>query len=105
MGFKGPTESAHANSKLDGWELKIFYDGKIPTAYPHDRQKEQFEIMVASLKKSARELGKSSELAGHIDELAKNSWQRVVEGRKKSLGANVPAKAPGHEEPARAPAR
>lgn len=105
MGFKGPTESAHANSKLDGWELKIFYDGKIPTAYPHDRQKEQFEIMVASLKKSARELGKSSELVGHIDELAKNSWQRVVEGRKKSLGANVPAKAAGHEEPARAPAR
>lgn len=105
MGFKGPTESAHANGKIDGWDLKIFYDGKTPTAYPHDRQKEQFEIMVASLKKSARELCKPSELAGHIDELAKSSWQRVVEGRKKPLGANGPVKPSAQPEPAKAPAR
>lgn len=109
MGFKGGVEKANTESRLDGWDLKIYYDGQKPTAYPFDRQKEQFEIVVNSLKKSARESGKDA-LPGAIDELSKVTWQRIVEARKKghaSPAAPTPpaAATPAPAEPAKKPSK
>jgi putative DNA primase/helicase len=73
------------NQRLNGADLQIGYDGDRPQAYPWDRARDQLARAVASLKKSAKELGMSDEVGQTLDTLQTKSWSRVKEARSAAL--------------------
>jgi putative DNA primase/helicase len=74
-----------ANQRLNGADLQIGYDGDRPQAYPWDRVRDQLVRTVASLKKSAKELGMAEEVGQTLDTLQAKSWERVKEARSVAL--------------------
>jgi len=74
-----------ANQRLNGADLQIGYDGDRPQTYPWDRARDQLGRSVASLKKSAKELGMSEEVGQTLDTLQAKSWERVKEARSMAL--------------------
>jgi putative DNA primase/helicase len=73
------------NQRLNGADLQIGYDGDRPQTYPWDRARDQLVRAVASLKKSAKELGMSDEVGQTLDALQAKSWSRVKEVRSAAL--------------------
>ncbi|MDN7179196.1 PriCT-2 domain-containing protein [Caballeronia sp. SEWSISQ10-4 2] len=73
------------NQRLNGAEVQIGYDGDRPKVYPWDRVRDQLERTVASLKKSAREVGFGADLDGTLDQLQASSWTRIREVRAAAL--------------------
>lgn len=73
------------NQRLNGAEVQIGYDGARARVYPWDRARDLLERTVASLKKSAREVGIGSELDATLDQLQTTSWTRVREARAAAL--------------------
>lgn len=74
------------HQRLNGWDLQIGYDGDRPQAYPWDRSRDQLVRTVASLKRSAKELGMGEEIGQTLDTLQAKSWDRVKEARSAALG-------------------
>ena len=73
------------NQRLNGAEVQVGYDGARAKVYPWDRARDLLERTVASLKKSAREVGFGSELDATLDQLQTISWTRVREARAAAL--------------------
>lgn len=73
------------NSRLNGSELQVGYDGDQAKVYPWDRARDLLERMVGSLKKSARELNFSPNLEAMLDQLQVRSWTRIREARAAAL--------------------
>ncbi|MEK6296156.1 MAG: DNA replication protein, partial [Paraburkholderia tropica] len=73
------------NRRLNGAEVQVGYDGSHGKVYPWDRARDLLERTVASLKKSAREVGFGSELDATLDQLQGASWTRVREARAAAL--------------------
>ncbi|RKE39485.1 putative DNA primase/helicase [Paraburkholderia sp. BL23I1N1] len=73
------------NQRLNGAEVQVGYDGNHGKVYPWDRARDLFERTVASLKKSAREVGFGNELDATLDQLQGVSWTRVREARAAAL--------------------
>lgn len=73
------------NQRLNGAEVQVGYDGSHGKVYPWDRARDLLERTVASLKKSAREVGFGSELDAALDQLQGASWTRVREARAAAL--------------------
>jgi len=73
------------NQRMNGAEVQIGYDSDRPKVYPWDRMRDQLERTVASLKKSAHELGFGADLDGTLDQLQANSWTRIREARAAAL--------------------
>ncbi|MDN8068974.1 PriCT-2 domain-containing protein [Burkholderia vietnamiensis] len=73
------------NQRLNGAEVQVGYDGARAKVYPWDRARDLLERTVASLKKSAREVGFGSELDATLDQLQMTSWTRVREARAAAL--------------------
>ncbi|KVE85466.1 DNA replication protein [Burkholderia cepacia] len=73
------------NSRLNGSELQVGYDGDQSKVYPWDRARDLLERMVGSLKKSARELNYSPNLEAMLDQLQARSWTRIREARAAAL--------------------
>ncbi|MBU9597628.1 PriCT-2 domain-containing protein [Burkholderia multivorans] len=73
------------NQRLNGAEVQVGYDGSHGKVYPWDRARDLLERTVASLKKSAREVGFGSELDATLDQLQGASWTRVREARAAAL--------------------
>lgn len=79
-----------ANQRLNGSDLQIGYDGDRPQAYPWDRSRDQLVRTVASLKKSAKELGMDDTVGQTLDTLQAKSWERVKEARSAALAQREP---------------
>ena len=73
------------NQRLNGADVQIGYDGERPKVYPWDRTRDQLERTVASLKKSAREVGFDTELDATLEQLQAASWTRIREARAAAL--------------------
>ncbi|MEX3844288.1 PriCT-2 domain-containing protein [Paraburkholderia sp. BR10882] len=73
------------NQRLNGAELQIGYDGNRAKVYPWDRARDLLERTVASLKKSAREVGFGNELDATLDQLQGVSWTRIRQARAAAL--------------------
>lgn len=73
------------NQRLNGAEVQVGYDGDRPKVYPWDRARDLLDRTVASLKKSAREVGFGAELDATLDQLQAASWTRVREARAAAL--------------------
>lgn len=73
------------NQRLNGAEVQVGYDGARAKVYPWDRARDQLERTVASLKKSAREVGFGNDLDATLDQLQATSWTRVREARAAAL--------------------
>lgn len=73
------------NQRLNGAEVQVGYDGTHGKVYPWDRARDLLERTVASLKKSAREVGFGNDLDATLDQLQATSWTRVREARAAAL--------------------
>lgn len=73
------------NQRLNGAEVQLGYDGAHGKVYPWDRARDLLERTVASLKKSAREMGFGNDLDATLDQLQAASWTRVREARAAAL--------------------
>jgi putative DNA primase/helicase len=73
------------NQRLNGAEVQVGYDGTRGKVYPWDRARDLLERTVASLKKSAREVGFGNDLDATLDQLQATSWTRVREARAVAL--------------------
>jgi putative DNA primase/helicase len=73
------------NQRLNGAEVQVGYDGARAKVYPWDRARDLLERTVASLKKSAREVGFGNDLDATLDQLQATSWTRVREARAAAL--------------------
>ncbi|MFM0487384.1 PriCT-2 domain-containing protein [Paraburkholderia graminis] len=73
------------NQRLNGADLQVGYDGARARVYPWDRARDLLERTVASLKKSARDVGLGGELDATLDQLQTASWSRVREARAAAL--------------------
>lgn len=73
------------NQRLNGAEVQVGYDGARAKVYPWDRARDLLERTVASLKKSAREVGFGTDLDATLDQLQTASWTRVREARAAAL--------------------
>ncbi|MFP3534129.1 DNA replication protein, partial [Burkholderia sp. SIMBA_042] len=69
------------NQRLNGAEVQVGYDGARARVYPWDRARDLLERRVASLKKSAREVGFGNELDATLDQLQATSCTRMSELR------------------------
>jgi len=69
------------HQRLNGAEVQVVYDGEQPKVYPWDRARDQLERVVASLKKSAREIGWGNTMDTKLDELQAASWARMKAAR------------------------
>lgn len=84
MFFSLRLRAANGDEQLDGIDVQIGYDGDRPGVYAWDRAHEQLTGVVASLKKSAKELG-MPELAAHdgvLEKLAEHTWERIRQMRR-----------------------
>ncbi|QVN18990.1 pentapeptide repeat-containing protein [Burkholderia pyrrocinia] len=75
------------NQKLNGADITVGYDADKAKVFPYDRQRDQFEKAVASLKKSSKELGLGEDFDKKLDQAKEASWDRVKEARKTALEA------------------
>ncbi|KWO47955.1 DNA replication protein [Burkholderia sp. MSMB1459WGS] len=73
------------NHRLNGADVQVGYDGAQAKVYPWDRARDQLERAVASLKKSAREIGMGEDLDAKLDALQAASWERVKAARATAL--------------------
>jgi len=73
------------NQRLNGAEVQVGYDGTHGKVYPWDRARDLLDRTVASLKKSAREVGFGNNLDATLDQLQATSWTRVREARAAAL--------------------
>lgn len=73
------------NQRMNGAEVQIGYDGARPKVYPWDRARDQLERVVASLKKSAREVGFGADMDATLEQLQSTSWTRFREARAAAL--------------------
>jgi putative DNA primase/helicase len=73
------------NHRLNGADVQIGYEGERPKVYPWDRARDQLERTVASLKKSAQELGLGDDLVQTLDRLRTKTWDRVRAARAAAL--------------------
>ncbi|WP_105132005.1 PriCT-2 domain-containing protein [Burkholderia sp. BE12] len=73
------------NHRLNGADVQIGYDGERAKVYPWDRARDQLERAVASLKKSAREMGLGEDMDAKLDALQTASWERVKAARATAL--------------------
>jgi putative DNA primase/helicase len=73
------------NQRLNGAEVQVGYEGTRGKVYPWDRARDLLERTVASLKKSAREVGFGHDLDATLDQLQATSWTRVREARAAAL--------------------
>ncbi|KVU84293.1 hypothetical protein WK76_25055 [Burkholderia ubonensis] len=87
------------NQRLNGADIQVGYDGDKAKVFPYDRQRDQLEKAVASLKKSAKELGMGEDVGKTLDTLKDQSWSRVKEARSTALEQAKAARA--QQEPAR----
>lgn len=86
------------NQRLNGADVQVGYTGDKAKVYPFDRQRDQLEKTVASLKKSAKELGLGEEFGKQLDTVKEKSWDRVKEARSTALEQ---AKARQGQQPAK----
>lgn len=70
--------------RLNGADVQIVYEGERAKLYPWDRARDQLERAVASLKKSAREMGLDG-MDAKLDALHAASWARVKAARADAL--------------------
>ncbi|WP_175768833.1 PriCT-2 domain-containing protein [Burkholderia cenocepacia] len=70
--------------RLNGADVQIVYEGERAKLYPWDRARDQLERAVASLKKSAREMGLDG-MDAKLDALHAASWARVKAARAAAL--------------------
>lgn len=70
--------------RLNGADVQIVYEGERAKLYPWDRARDQLERAVASLKKSAREMG-LDDMDVKLDALRAASWARVKAARAAAL--------------------
>ena len=73
------------NQRLNGADVQIDYDGDRPKVYLWDRMRDQFEHTVASLKRSAREMGFGADFDDTLDRLQASSWIRIRQARAEAL--------------------
>lgn len=76
---------SHDHQRLNGTDIQIGYDGEAGKAYPWDRARDLLNRTVASLKKSAGELGLGEDVSHTLDQLQEKSWSRVKEARSVAL--------------------
>ena len=80
--------------RLNGADVQIVYEGERAKLYPWDRARDQLERAVASLKKSAREMGFDG-MDAKLDALHAASWARVKAARAAAL-AQARSRVDGH---------
>jgi len=73
------------NQRLNGAEVQVGYTGDHSKVYPYDRQRDQMEKVVRSLKKSATELGLGEDFGQQLDAAKGKSWERVKAARGVAL--------------------
>lgn len=73
------------HQRLNGMDIQIGYDRDVPKVYPWDRARDHLDRAVASLKKSAKELGLDDEVVQTLDRLQTQSWSRVKDARRAVL--------------------
>lgn len=80
--------------RLNGADVQIVYEGERAKLYPWDRARDQLERAVASLKKSAREMG-LGDMDAKLDALHAASWARMKAARAAAL-AQARSRVEGH---------
>ncbi|WP_438391705.1 PriCT-2 domain-containing protein [Caballeronia sp. DA-9] len=73
------------HQRLNGMDIQIGYDHDVAKVYPWDRARDHLERAVASLKKSAKELGLGDEVVQTLDRLQTQAWKRVKDARRAVL--------------------
>lgn len=73
------------NQRLNGAEVQVGYTGDQSKVYPYDRQRDQMEKVVRSLKKSASELGFGEDFGNQLDAAKGKSWDRVKAARSVAM--------------------
>lgn len=73
------------NQRLNGADVQVGYTGDQSKVYPYDRQRDQMEKVVRSLKKSAGELGFGDDFGQQLDAAKGKSWDRVKAARSAAL--------------------
>lgn len=86
------------HQRLNGTDIQIGYDRNVPKVYPWDRARDLLDRAVASLKKSARELGLADDVAQTLDCLQTQSWSRVKEARRAVLARAKESGSPGNQD-------
>ncbi|MBB2984648.1 hypothetical protein [Paraburkholderia tropica] len=85
------------NQRLNGADVQVAYAGEQPKVYPYDRQRDQMEKVVRSLKKSATELGFGEDFGRQLDAAKGKSWDRVKAARSAAL-EEAKARQAGRQE-------
>jgi hypothetical protein len=93
------------NQRLNGAEVQVGYTGDQSKVYPYDRQRDQMEKVVRSLKKSAAELGFSESFSNQLDAAKGKSWERVKAARGVALEEAKARQAQRQAKSAEAPDR
>ncbi|MBU9205464.1 hypothetical protein KTD31_29315 [Burkholderia multivorans] len=73
------------NQRLNGADVQVGYVDDQPKVYPYDRQRDQMEKVVRSLKKSATELGFGEDFGRQLEAAKGKSWDRVKAARSVAL--------------------
>lgn len=70
--------------RLNGAQIAIHYNGADGKAYPHDPQKEQLDIVAATMKKHAEKLGLGDDgkFAKALDQIKESMWGDVLQRRE-----------------------
>jgi len=93
------------NQRLNGAEVQVGYTGDQSKVYPYDRQRDQMEKVVRSLKKSAAELGFGEDFGNQLDAAKGKSWERVKAARGVALEEAKAHQAQRQAKPAESPDR
>ncbi|SDE09205.1 hypothetical protein [Paraburkholderia lycopersici] len=93
------------NQRLNGAEVQVGYTGDQSKVYPYDRQRDQMEKVVRSLKKSATELGFGEAFGNQLDAARSKSWDRVKAARSTALEDAKARQAERQSKSAEAPDR
>ncbi|WP_146010178.1 hypothetical protein [Burkholderia sp. WAC0059] len=93
------------SQRLNGAEVQVGYTGDQSKVYPYDRQRDQMEKVVRSLKKSATELGLGEDFGKQLDAARGKSWERVKTARGVALEEAKARQAQRQAKPAEAPDR
>ncbi|MCL4626058.1 hypothetical protein L0Z32_06465 [Burkholderia multivorans] len=93
------------NQRLNGAEVQVGYTGDQSKVYPYDRQRDQMEKVVRSLKKSAAELGLGENFGNQLDAARGKSWERVKAARGVALEEAKARQAQRQPKPAEVPDR
>ncbi|NGM80168.1 hypothetical protein [Burkholderia multivorans] len=93
------------NQRLNGAEVQVGYTGNQSKVYPYDRQRDQMEKVVRSLKKSATELRFGEDFGNQLDAAKGKSWERVKAARGVALEDAKARQAQRQAKPVEAPDR